>query len=360
MIVKCVIAGVKSAVEKKSSLLDEVAEEETELELVLEELGLRRNKRVDSKSNKVRKAQSTRSMAGADEGKKKISGEEVRAKTPGSGSSAQLNLIKRKIAQKFPKRQMLKALSVSGTAGSGEAKKGKRMKVKPLGDSGEKVAEGRSASVDDLKEVEKWARLAILQGEEDTSQMVAHLVKGIWLGIEEEKFKLKKAKSELEKDLARAKTETIKEVRRLKATHTEEVDAIKADTYVEEGEDENAEVVGVMDGLDGVSHQTVLDNQGDDVELLEGGSEKVVREMNLRINDLEFGLASERETFKALLSAQAELQVEEKDYEIKKGLKDPSKAIERAEKLLRQVDPLAAKGKQADTAQYRIQALEQA
>ncbi|KAF6152976.1 hypothetical protein GIB67_021581 [Kingdonia uniflora] len=77
----------------------------------------------------------------------------------------------------------------------------------------------------------------------------------------------------------------------------EEVDAIKADTYVEE-EDEEAEVLGVVDG---VSPQTVLDNQGDDVELPEGGSEKVVREMNLRINDLESELAMERETSKAML-----------------------------------------------------------
>ncbi|KAF6145308.1 hypothetical protein GIB67_017019 [Kingdonia uniflora] len=171
-----------------------------------------------------------------------------------------------------------------------------------------KVVEGQSASMDDLKEVEERARLAILQGKEDMSQMVVRLVKGIWLGIEEQESKLKKAKSELEINLARAKTEALKEVRQLKAAHAiiisqlqaeakanldetveehdrlghqlmlkgysqEEVDAIKADTYVEEDEEE-AEVLGVIDGLDGISPQTVLDNQGDDAELLEGGSEK--------------------------------------------------------------------------------------
>ncbi|KAF6164068.1 hypothetical protein GIB67_017652 [Kingdonia uniflora] len=83
--------GVKSTVERKKSLLDKVAEEETELELVLGELGLNRKKRVDSRSEKVRKAQSTRSMTGVDEGKRQTSGEDVQtnpSKTPETGSSA--------------------------------------------------------------------------------------------------------------------------------------------------------------------------------------------------------------------------------------------------------------------------------
>ncbi|KAF6172347.1 hypothetical protein GIB67_024969 [Kingdonia uniflora] len=411
--------SVKSTVERKESLLDEVAEEETELKLVFEGLGLSKIKRVDSKSNKVRKAQSTRSMVGVDEGKRPVSGEGARtnlSKTPRTGSLAQPNPVKSsKVAQLFPKKRMLKSLPASGTTESGEVAKDKR-RVEPLGESGEKVAEGRSASVDDLKEVEERARLAILQREEDTCQMVACLIKGMWLSIEEEKSKLKKAKSELKKDLTRAKTEAMKEVKKLKASHVEEVDVIKANTYVEV-EDEEAEVVGVVDGLYGVSRQTVLNNQGDDVELPEGGSEKVVREMSLRINDLESGLAREKETSKALLSAQMELQVEldssrtrednvlmcnqkfaeqfdrmkeanentedqyvkahfrleklnqanfdltlqveEKDSEIKKGLEELFEAIECAEKLQRQVSALAAKGKQVDTAQYRIQALEQ-
>ncbi|KAF6165576.1 hypothetical protein GIB67_022747 [Kingdonia uniflora] len=69
--------------------------------------------------------------------------------------------------------------------------------------------------MDDLKEVEERARLAILQGKEDTSQMVSRLVKGIWLGIEEQESELKKAKSEQEKNLARAKTDALKEVKQL-------------------------------------------------------------------------------------------------------------------------------------------------
>ncbi|KAF6134596.1 hypothetical protein GIB67_025711 [Kingdonia uniflora] len=356
--------GVKYKVERKESLLDEVAEEETELELVLEGLSLSRKKRVDSRSNKVRKAQSSRSMAGVDEGKRQVSGEEARAnfsKTPRTGRSVQPNPAKPcKIALKYPKKRMLKALPTSGTTRSGKVAKDKRRRVKPSGESGEMVVERQSTAVDDLKEVEERAKLAVLHGEENTSKMVARLVKGIWLGIEEEKSELKKANVELEKELARSRTDALKEARQLKASHTvaigqlqvetkanldeiveerdrlghhlmlkgyseEEVDAIKADTYVEKEDEEEAEAVGIVDGLDGVSRQTVLKNQGDDVELPEGGSEKV----------------------------------KEKDSEIKKGLKELSEVTECAEKLQSLVDALAMKGKQADTAQYRIQALEQ-
>ncbi|KAF6136261.1 hypothetical protein GIB67_042746, partial [Kingdonia uniflora] len=164
--------SVKSTGERKKSLLDEVAEEETELELVLGELGQSRKKRVESKSKKVAKAQSTRSMTGVDKGTIQTNGEEIRAKTPGSGRSAQPNLTTGKIAQRFPKRQIKKALPASGTTISGEVAQGKRKRVEPLGGLGEKVTEGRSVSVDDLKKIEERAKLAILQGKEDTSQMV--------------------------------------------------------------------------------------------------------------------------------------------------------------------------------------------
>ncbi|KAF6137299.1 hypothetical protein GIB67_036336 [Kingdonia uniflora] len=316
--------GVKSTVERKESLLDEVVEEETELKLVLGELGLSKKMRVDSRSKKIRKAQSTRSMAGVDEGKRQTSGEDARpnpSKILGNGSLAQSKLVKpSKVAQLFLKKWMLKTMPAPDATESGEVAKEKRKRVKS---SGEKVVEVRPAALDDLREVEERARLAALYGQKDTSKMVARLVKGIWLSFEEEKSKLKKEKRELEKDLARAKTEAMKEIRQLKATHVEEVDAIKADTYVEV-EDEEAEVVGVMDGLDGVSRQTVLDNQGDDIELPEGGCEKV----------------------------------KEKDSKIKKGLENLSGATTRVEKLQCQVNALAVKGKQADTARYRIHALE--
>ncbi|KAF6167519.1 hypothetical protein GIB67_031720 [Kingdonia uniflora] len=193
-----------------------------------------------------------------------------------------------KVALKYQKKWMLKALLASGTTGSGEVAKEKRRKVEPSGESGEMVVEGRSAMVDDLKEVEERAMLAVLQGGEDMSKIVARLVKGIWLGIEEEKTELKKANVKLEKELARSRTDALKEVRQLTASHAvtidqlqveskanfdemveerdrlghylmlkgyfeEEVDAIKADTYVEEEDEKKTKAVGIMEGLDGVS-----------------------------------------------------------------------------------------------------------
>ncbi|KAF6161198.1 hypothetical protein GIB67_007839 [Kingdonia uniflora] len=343
--------SVKSLVKRKESLLDEVAEE-AELKFVLEGLGLSRKRRVDSRSKMVQKAQSTWSMVGTEDGKKQATGGEGQtnlAKTPGIDISVQPKPFKSsKIAQKYPKKWMLKALLTSGTTGSGKVAKEKMRRVEPSGESGDKVIEGQSAAVDDLKEVKEWARLAALHGEEDTSKMVSLLVKGIRLGIEEEKFELMKEKIELEKKLARVRTDALKKAEQLgalKSSHAvaisqlqvearanldkmveerdrlrghlmvkgyyeEEVNAIKADTYVEEGDDEEVEVVGVMDVLDGVSHQTVLDNQGDDTELPEGDNEKALREMSLKIKDLETGLAREIKISSALLSAQAKLQVE--------------------------------------------------
>ncbi|KAF6158988.1 hypothetical protein GIB67_042069 [Kingdonia uniflora] len=48
---------------------------------------------------------------------------------------------------------------------------------------------------------------------------VARLVKGIWLGIEEEKSELMKENVELEKELAQSRTNALKEARQLKASH---------------------------------------------------------------------------------------------------------------------------------------------
>ncbi|KAF6166348.1 hypothetical protein GIB67_015894 [Kingdonia uniflora] len=115
-------------------------------------------------------------MAGVDKGKWHVSGEEARnnfSKTPGTGSSDQPNPAKpRKMALKYLKKWMLKVLSAFSTTGSGKVAKDKRRRVEPSGESGEKVVEGRSAAVDDLKEVEERARLVVLNGEEDTRKMV--------------------------------------------------------------------------------------------------------------------------------------------------------------------------------------------
>ncbi|KAF6134119.1 hypothetical protein GIB67_013516 [Kingdonia uniflora] len=153
---------------------------------------------------------------------------------------AQPNPVKlSKVALKYPKKHMLKAMPASGTIGSGKVMKDKRRRVEPPGDSGEKVA---------------------------------RLFKGIWLGIEEEKSELKKLQVGTKANLDEMVEERDRLGRYLMLKgYSEE----KADTYVEEEDKEEAEAVGIMDGLDGVSRQTVLNNQGDNVELPEGGSEKV-------------------------------------------------------------------------------------
>ncbi|KAF6159252.1 hypothetical protein GIB67_032023 [Kingdonia uniflora] len=306
-----------------------IREEETELKLVLGELGLSKKKGVESRSKKVVKAQSTRSMTGVNEGTRQTSGDEV--------------------AQ------------------------GKRRRAEPLEGSGEKVSERQSILGDDLKEVEERARLAILQGKEDANHMESEL---------------KKLKGELVKNLVQAMTDALKEVKQLKAAHAmaigqlqEEVDAIKDDTYAEE-EEEEVKVLGVEDGLDGVSPQIVFDNQGDDVELHVDGSEKAkldasrihedyalmcdrkfteqfdrMKEVNENRQDQYVKVYFRLEKLNQVVSDLTS-QVEEKDSGIKKGLEDLFEAIECAKNLQHQVDALTVKGKKADTAQYRIQTLE--
>ncbi|KAF6159319.1 hypothetical protein GIB67_032090 [Kingdonia uniflora] len=209
----------KVKVERKESLLDEVAEKGNEFELMLEGLGLSRKKRVDSRSNKNWKFSSAESSQPS------------------------------KMALKCQKKRMLKALPTSSTTGSYEVAKDKR-RAEPSGESGEKVAEGRYALMDDLREVEERDRLAVLQGEEDTSKMVARLVKGIWLGIEEEESELKKANVETKANL----DEMVEERDRLghhlmlKGYSEEEVDTIKADTYAEEEDKEETKVGHVQKG----------------------------------------------------------------------------------------------------------------
>ncbi|KAF6158355.1 hypothetical protein GIB67_022435, partial [Kingdonia uniflora] len=186
-----------------------------------------------------------------------------------------------------------------------------KLVLEGLGESGEKVTEGRSATVDDLKEVEERARLAVLLGEEDTSKMVAHLVKGIWLGIEEKKLKASHALAigQLQVETKANLDKMVEEHDRLgrylmlKGYSEEVVDAIKADTYAEEEDEEDAEAVGIVDGLDSVFVRRCSTIKG-----MTSSSRKAIRVMSLRINDLDSGLARKRETSKALLSAQAELQ----------------------------------------------------
>ncbi|KAF6168140.1 hypothetical protein GIB67_011525 [Kingdonia uniflora] len=76
----------KSQVTRKESLLDIIAQEDTELEAELEELDISRKKRVNSQAKKVQKSQSTRLMTSTDDSKKKGTDGERRvnlSKAPG-------------------------------------------------------------------------------------------------------------------------------------------------------------------------------------------------------------------------------------------------------------------------------------
>ncbi|KAF6151309.1 hypothetical protein GIB67_040582, partial [Kingdonia uniflora] len=289
------LGGLKSQVTRKESLLDTITQEKTELVAVLEDFGISRKKRVNSRVNKVQKYQSTRLMT-----------------------------------RKWRGR-------------------GKKERVEPEM-SGVKVVEDQPVVEDDWKDVEEKARLAALHGEEETSRMAARLMKGICLGVEEERVELKRKKVKLEKNAAQLKSDLSKEGKRLEALKAsqvvkinklqaeakvdleevvaerdrlgrhlmskgyseDEVDAIRADTYMKEDEDEEIEdvAIGIVDGLDGVSLQTVKYNQGDHKERPELENKEELKDIRLRIKDLEVELSLERETLTSLLSSPAELQVE--------------------------------------------------
>ncbi|KAF6154156.1 hypothetical protein GIB67_016408 [Kingdonia uniflora] len=62
------VSGISCKVSRKESIIDSVAKENTELEVVLKKLGINRLKRVASKEGKVRRSQAKRRMAGKTSG----------------------------------------------------------------------------------------------------------------------------------------------------------------------------------------------------------------------------------------------------------------------------------------------------
>ncbi|KAF6172093.1 hypothetical protein GIB67_029511 [Kingdonia uniflora] len=276
----------KSQVARKVSILDMVAQEKTKIEAILEELGISRKMHVSSQVKKVLKSQLMRIITSVDGSKKKgTDGErQVNLSNPPGVDCTGLpeSTTSRKLARTFPKKKMLKRPSTFETTGS---------------------------------EVEETARLAALHGVEKMSKTVTRLMKGICLGVEKERAEMKRKKVKLKRNVARLKTDLLKEgkwmeslkalqvveinnqhaeaktnfeevvaehdrLRRhlmLKRYFVDEVDAIKADTYVEEEVDEEIKdiTVGIVDGLDGVSPQTVGGNEWNHNEHLEGETEKV-------------------------------------------------------------------------------------
>ncbi|KAF6141420.1 hypothetical protein GIB67_021236 [Kingdonia uniflora] len=140
--------------------------------------------------------------------------------------------------------------------------------------------ERKESMLDEVMEEETELELVLEGLSLSRKKKVSHLVKGIWLvegfSCRDDWSATVETKANLDKMVD--KYDRLWHYLILKGYSEWEVDAIKADTY--------------------------------DVEEYEEEAETAIREMSLRIKDLESGLARERETSKALLSAQAELQVE--------------------------------------------------
>ncbi|KAF6167848.1 hypothetical protein GIB67_027626 [Kingdonia uniflora] len=325
------------------SMLDTVAQEGVKLEIVLKELGIKRNKRANNRFEKVQKSQMKKLMTGAEASKKRGADGE---KPPHLLKATDLDFtdvpkatMSSKLVMKFSKKKTGKRGSASGTTGS-----------------------------DELRAVEDRVRLAARKGTEEMSayaqlklgKMTASLLKGICLRIEEGKTELKNGKVELEK---RTRAQLLL-VRYSKA----EVRAIMDGTYIEEDEVEE-NVPGVVGGLDGVSPRTELENQGEDNEKVELESTRLSEQETLQYNQeyvVEFDRIREanedREDqyvkvhFKFVEATQIvddlTRKIEEKDAKIKKGQKELAEAKEKTKKLKSQNDVLMVKSKEADMARY--------
>ncbi|KAF6148258.1 hypothetical protein GIB67_012033 [Kingdonia uniflora] len=117
---------------------------------------------------------------------------------------------------------------------SGEVEEGvKKRRVEPSELIGAKVADNRPGEEDELKIVEEKVRLPTHNGEEEMRKMAAHLMKGIYLRVEEEKAELVKGKAELDNKVARLKANLAKEGKQLealKASQKVEINELTAET----------------------------------------------------------------------------------------------------------------------------------
>ncbi|KAF6175848.1 hypothetical protein GIB67_003336 [Kingdonia uniflora] len=259
----------KSEVTKKESLLDTVAQEGTELK--------------------------ARLITGTNGSKQKETDGKRRVNLPKASGvdfvGVSESIMSSKLTRTFPMKQMLK--------------------------------QDRPAVEDELKVMVEKVRLAAQNGEEEMSKMAARLMKGICLGVKEEKAELRKRIVELEMNivnLEKVVTERDRLGHHLKSEgySEDEVNAIMADTYVEEEGDDEVEdaVVGVIDGLDGVSPQMIEDQH---VKVHFKNFEATQTAVNLP------------------------RKIEEKDVEINKGQKELAEIKEHAVKLNSQNDALMAK-----------------
>ncbi|KAF6170799.1 hypothetical protein GIB67_015751 [Kingdonia uniflora] len=198
--------SVKSTVEMKESLLNKVAGEETELELVLEGLGLSRKKRVDSRT----------------------------------GSSVQPNPVKpRKITLKYPKKRMLKALPASGTTGSGGQKRARLAVLHGEEDTSKKVARlvkgiwlGIEKEKNELKKANVKLEKELARSRTDALKEVRQLKASHTVAIGQLQVETKANLDKMVEERDRLGHHMM-----LKGYFEEKMDAIMADTYTEEEED---------------------------------------------------------------------------------------------------------------------------
>ncbi|KAF6137544.1 hypothetical protein GIB67_031823 [Kingdonia uniflora] len=205
---------------------------------------------------------------------------------------------------------------------------------------GAKVRESRPAEEDELRAIEDWVRLIARKGVEELSasaqlelsRMTIHLLKAICLEIEEGKAELENGKVELDMKVARLKSDLALEGERLVAAKAAQKVLISELTV--EAQKNLNDIVVQRDRLGrqllvvGYTKADIKANMAgtfveedeveEDVPTEEGvvtGLDGELKDMRLRIEELENELAKEKDTSTSLLTLQAELQVGE-EHEI--------------------------------------------
>ncbi|KAF6139045.1 hypothetical protein GIB67_010771 [Kingdonia uniflora] len=248
------------------------------------------------------------------------------------------SITSNKLVRVFLKKKMLKRGSTSGTTGSGEVEgEAKKIRVDPSSELiRTKVAENRPGEEDELKAMEDRARLAARKGVEEKNKVTAHLMKGICLGMEEEKV-------ELEKKVARLKSDLVREGKRLASVKAvQEVEIIE---LTEESRKNLHEVVVQSDRLGlhllkmGYSKVEVNDIMEDTyIEEKEDEADGANEDREDQHVNVHFKFLEATQTIDDLTR-----KIEEKDTKIGKGQKELAETKEETAKLKSQNDALMVK-----------------
>ncbi|KAF6143280.1 hypothetical protein GIB67_039063, partial [Kingdonia uniflora] len=205
-------------VTRKKSLLDIVARERVELEIIQKELGVNKNRKANNRSEKVQKSQVKRLMTGV--GANKMRGADGE-KCPILPRASDVDFedvpevtTSSKLALKFLKKKVVKGGSAFGTMTSWAVDKTiKRRRVDPLAEvMRAKVVERRPFEEDELRAVEDRVRPAACKGIEELSASTQ-----LELSKMEGKAELENGKVELEWKVVRLKSDLALEGERLDA-----------------------------------------------------------------------------------------------------------------------------------------------